>query len=269
MPTALRRIALVAAFSLLPFPTIAKPAPAGSDNGPVLAAFAHPDDERVVGPLLAKLAREGREVHLVVATDGSKGVRDYAKIPAGPQLVAERVKEAQCAADRLGVKQLHMLGVEDGSMGMSLMTLAGLRTKLKAVIDAVKPAVVITFGPEGGTGHPDHRLIGNVTTEIVQTDGRYRTMQLFHAGLPNERLRAGPKSMAPVNGPDEELLTVRVPAEPQDFAAARESFACHRSQYTPAEMEAINATLTNAWNRSVYLRPVNAPVRGPLGPFRR
>src|SRR6266550_4817140 len=57
-------------------------------NRPVLAVFAHPDDERVVAPLLARLAREGREVHLVIATDGSKGVRPHAGIPAGPQLAA-------------------------------------------------------------------------------------------------------------------------------------------------------------------------------------
>ena len=31
---------------------------------PVLAVFAHPDDERVIGPLLSRLAREGRETHL-------------------------------------------------------------------------------------------------------------------------------------------------------------------------------------------------------------
>jgi LmbE family N-acetylglucosaminyl deacetylase len=49
----------------------------------VVAIFAHPDDERVIGPLLSRLARDGRETHLVIATDGSKGVTDYARIPAG------------------------------------------------------------------------------------------------------------------------------------------------------------------------------------------
>ena len=42
------------------------------NRGLILAVFAHPDDERVIGPLLSKLAREGRETHLVIATDGSK-----------------------------------------------------------------------------------------------------------------------------------------------------------------------------------------------------
>src|SRR5689334_7945055 len=85
-------------------------------KGPVLAVFAHPDDERVIGPLLSKLARQGRETHLVIATDGSKGVRDFAHIPAGPQLAAARTKEANCAATRLGVRHLHQLGLPDGGL---------------------------------------------------------------------------------------------------------------------------------------------------------
>ncbi|HEX9130027.1 MAG TPA: PIG-L family deacetylase, partial [Gemmatimonadaceae bacterium] len=76
------------------------------NSRPILAVFAHPDDERVIGPLLSKLAREARETHLVIATDGSKGVRDFAHIPAGPELAAARTKEANCAAKRLGVRQL-------------------------------------------------------------------------------------------------------------------------------------------------------------------
>src|SRR5438067_13924824 len=138
-------------------------------KGPVLAVFAHPDDERVVGPLLSRLAREGRETHLVIASDGSKGVRNFAHIPAGPQLAAARTKEAQCAANRLGVRQLHILGLPDGGLA-SFNVLAKLRSGLAAIIDSVKPAVIITFGPEGGTGHPDHRLVGDVATQIIESD---------------------------------------------------------------------------------------------------
>src|SRR5256885_14764878 len=81
---------------------------------PILAVFAHPDDERVIGPLLSKLAREGRETHLVIATDRSKGVRDYAHIPAGPELAAARTKEATRAAPRLGVRKLPFLCLPRG-----------------------------------------------------------------------------------------------------------------------------------------------------------
>ena len=52
--------------------------PLSAQSRSVLAVFAHPDDERVIGPLLSRLAREGRETHLVIATDGSKGVTDFA-----------------------------------------------------------------------------------------------------------------------------------------------------------------------------------------------
>ena len=223
----------------------------------MVAAFAHPDDERVVGPLLARLAREGREVHLVIATDGSKGVRDYARIPAGPQLASARVKEAQCAAQRLGVRHLHMIGMEDGSLGSSMAVLAELRTKLAAIFAEVKPSTVITFGPEGGTGHPDHRLVGNVTTELVQSDSRHRSVNLFYASLPEERLRSAPQSTPRVSGVAAVLLTVRVPVGRQDIIAGQQSFACHATQYTPAEMAAINRTLTHVWNGVAYLRPWN------------
>src|SRR6266496_4466978 len=113
---------------------------------PILDVFAHPDDERVIGPLLSRLAREGRETHLVIATDGSKGVRDFAKIPAGPELAAARTKEAMCAANRLGVRKLHLLGLPDGGLA-SFEELGKLRSALVAIIDSLKPAAIITIGP--------------------------------------------------------------------------------------------------------------------------
>lgn len=271
MGTPLQRRYVTASFPLLFLVahTASLPeAAAAQASRPVLAVFAHPDDERVVGPLLSRLAREGREVHLVIATDGSKGIREHAGIPAGPQLAAARVKEAECAAKRLGVRQLHMIGMEDGSLGTSMVTLAQLRTRLSAIIGRIQPEVIITFGPEGGTGHPDHRLVGNVTTEIVQGDERHHMVNLFHASLPAERLRSAPPSMPTVSGVAAELLTVRVPVEEQDIVAGRESFACHKTQYTAAEMDAINRTLTHVWNGVAYLQPWNRSLRDLSPPFR-
>jgi LmbE family N-acetylglucosaminyl deacetylase len=261
--TATPTIALAASIACFP------PAALGQgrqSNRPLLAVFAHPDDERVIGPLLSRLAREGREVHLVIATDGSKGVRDHAGIPAGSQLASARAKEADCAARRLGVR-LHLLGLEDGGLA-SFESLRRLRAELTKIIAEVQPAVIITFGPEGGTGHPDHRLVGNVVTQIIQSDARHRTIDLLYASLPAERLRTAPPSSPTVNGVAEDLLTVRVPFENQDLVAGREEFACHRTQYTPAEMDAINKTLAFAWNGNVYLRPWNGTLHDP-GIFRR
>jgi LmbE family N-acetylglucosaminyl deacetylase len=259
MPQLLRRSIVSGVLLLTATLGCARASQLGHPGRPVLAVFAHPDDERVVGPLLSRLGREGREVHLVIATDGSKGVRDHAGIPPGPTLAAARTLEAECAAKRLGVRELHLFGLEDGGLA-SFENLANLRTKLADLIARVQPAVIITFGPEGGTGHPDHRLVGNVTTQIVQADERYRTTDLMYASLPTERLRTAPPSNPTVNGVAEDLLTMRVPFGEQDLVAGREAFACHRSQYTPTEMAAINRTLAYAWNGTVYLRPWNGAM---------
>lgn len=239
----------------------------GQSDRPVLAVFAHPDDERVIGPLLSRLSRQGREAHLVIATDGSKGVRDHAGIPAGEALAAARKLEAECAAKRLGVR-LHLLGLEDGGLA-SFANLARLRTELERIIGNVQPAVIITFGPEGGTGHPDHRLVGNVATQIVQSDDRHRTIDLLYATLPTERLRTAPPASPTVNGVAEALLTVRVPVENQDVVAGQEAFACHRTQYTSPEMAAINRYLAHAWNGVAYLRPWNGSIRDQATIFGR
>ena len=231
-------------------------------KGPILAVFAHPDDERVVGPLLSRLAREGRETHLVIATDGSQGVTDFAKIPAGDSLTAVRVKEATCAANRLGVRRLHLIGLPDGGLA-SFEVLGKLRPALAAIIDSLNPAAIITFGPEGGTGHPDHRLTGNVTTQVVQGDARYANIDLLYASLPAERLRTAPRANPTVNGVTEALLTVRVPFEEQDLVAGREEFACHRSQYTPEQMARVNAYLAHAWNGTVWMRPFTGKMHDP------
>lgn len=227
---------------------------------PVLAVFAHADDERVIAPLLAKFAREGRETHLVIATDGAKGIRDFAGIPAGAELATARAKEAQCAAARLGVRQLHLLGLPDAGLA-SFDALGKLRTALAAIVDSLNPAVIITFGPEGGTGHPDHRLVCDVMTEIVQRDARYTSLDLLYASLPTERLRTAPPARPGVAGTAEALLTVRVPFEERDLAAQREEYACHKTQYTPTEMDAVNRYLAHAFNGMVWLRPWNGTLR--------
>ena len=47
--------------------------------------------------------------------------------------------------------------------------LSAIVAKLEQVIRDVAPDAVLTWGPEGGYGHPDHRLVSAVVTQIVQT----------------------------------------------------------------------------------------------------
>ena len=51
----------------------------------LVAVFAHPDDESAASPLLARYAREGVKVYLIIATDGAAGGLQTS-IPRGPEL---------------------------------------------------------------------------------------------------------------------------------------------------------------------------------------
>ena len=69
------------------------PVPAQQPTRTLVAVFAHADDERIVGPLLARYSREGARVVLVIATDGRKGVTRHAGIPAGDSLARSTLRD--------------------------------------------------------------------------------------------------------------------------------------------------------------------------------
>jgi LmbE family N-acetylglucosaminyl deacetylase len=202
----------------------------------LVAVFAHPDDERIVGPLLARYAREGHDVYLVIATDGSKGVREHAGVPAGDSLARVRAEETRCAARQLGIHPPILLGFEDAG----LASFASLE--------------VISFGPEGGTGHPDHRLVGVVVTEVVQSGGAGIPEVLYYPSLPAERMKDAPPARPNVTSIPQRHLPIAVPFAPEDLEAAHQGFACHRTQYTPAEMNAIMRYLAHGFDGAVHLR---------------
>jgi LmbE family N-acetylglucosaminyl deacetylase len=219
----------------------------------LVAVFAHPDDERIVGPLLARYAREGHEVYLVIATDGSKGVREHAGVPAGDSLARVRAGETRCAARQLGIHPPMLLGFEDAGLA-SFASLQQLREDVRRVLGDLQPDAVISFGPEGGTGHPDHRLVGVVVTEVVQSGGPGIPQALYYASLPAERMTDAPPARPHVTSMPQRYLPIVVPFTPEDFEAGRKAFACHQTQYTPAEMDAIMRYLAHGFEGAVRLR---------------
>lgn len=220
----------------------------------LVALFAHPDDERIVGPMLARYAREGRDVYLVIATDGSKGVRQHAGVPAGDSLAHVRAEEARCAARQLGIHPPILLGLEDAGLA-SFASLERLRDGVRRVLQDLKPEAAITFGSEGGTGHPDHRLVGDVVTEVVQTGGAGIPQTLYYASLPAERMQDAPPAQPNVTSIPQRYLSVSVSFTPEDLEATRRAFACHATQYTPAEMDAIMRYLAHGFGGAVHLKP--------------
>jgi LmbE family N-acetylglucosaminyl deacetylase len=139
----------------------------GTQNLPVpsraLAIGAHADDvEFGCGATLAKWAAAGSEVHLCVLTDGSKGSWDPATDVA--ELVATRRREQEAAADVLGIKTVHFLGLVDGELEDGL----DQRAALSAVIREVQPDVVIGHDPwKRYRLHPDHRAAGTLTIDAI------------------------------------------------------------------------------------------------------
>ncbi len=136
-----------------------------------MAVLAHPDDESLgMGGTLAKYAREGVDVYLLTATRGDAG-RFRGHVPGDPQhpgrsaLATIREAELRSAASVLGVREVTLLDYEDGHLDAAnpSQPIEDIARELRRV----RPSVVVTFGPDGGYGHPDHIAICQFTTAAV------------------------------------------------------------------------------------------------------
>ncbi len=134
--------------------------------GTILSVWAHPDDESYsCAGLMAAAVRHGARVVCVTATRGELGSTDPARWPPGPQLADVRTKElADCLAE-LGVTEHTWLDYPDGGCDGIDDVVAVAR--LREIVDAVRPDTVLTFGPDGGTYHPDHIAVSRWTTAAV------------------------------------------------------------------------------------------------------
>ena len=222
----------------------------------LVAVFAHPDDETLVAPALARYAREGVRVVLVIATDGRRGANAHARIPAGDSLAKVRADEARCSARALGLEPPVLLGFPDAGLadfapwpGKRLDTLA---TRLDSVLRVLRPSVVVTWGPEGGYGHSDHRLTSNVVTQIFQSGALPSTTPLFFAGFPETRTSTAPpwygQKIHPVSNA---LLTATATFTSDDRQAAAKSVACHWSQATLEQQRENMLALDYLWQGAV------------------
>jgi len=137
----------------------------------LLAVLAHPDDESLgVGGTLAKYASQGIEVFLLTATRGEsgryRGFRPGDPNHPGPvELASVREAELRAAAFALGLREVALLDYRDSQLDQARPGEA-----VKAIaehIRRVRPHVVLTFGPDGAYGHPDHIAISQFTTAAI------------------------------------------------------------------------------------------------------
>ena len=132
----------------------------------LLVVLAHPDDESFpMGGTLAKYAAQGAEVTLVCATRGEAGIAALT-----PDETARiRTQELHGAAAALGLAGVRFLGYLDGQLSAADPT--EVVSQLVDILRAVQPQAVITFGPDGISGHPDHLAIHRLTTTAFDQAG--------------------------------------------------------------------------------------------------
>lgn len=125
--------------------------------GTILGVWAHPDDETFTcGALLAAAVENGQTVICLTATRGEAGVQDEQRWPAA-QLGDIRARELEAAMKVLGVKHHYILSYQDGCCWE-----ADFDEAIGCICEYVeryKPDTILTFGPEGMTGHPDHQTV--------------------------------------------------------------------------------------------------------------
>jgi len=202
------------------------------DRKRLLAVFAHPDDESFrPGGSLALMAAKGVEIYLLTATRGEAGFKEENPICERSELGEVREEELRCACKVLGIQPPIFLNYADGRLRDA--PLKQIITEIVGVIEDCKPQVILTYGPDGISGHPDHIAISHFTTEAF-----WRTdipQKLYYMVVPKNLVEA--TGMTHIHFvPDEEItLKINVGSVLRQKLAA---IHCHRSQISASAFSA-------------------------------
>ena len=219
----------------------------------LMCVLAHPDDESLgTGGTLAKYAAEGVETYLVVATRGERGWTGEPRANPGLATLGRiRAAELRAAARVLGIRRVDFLDYVDGDLDRAEP--AAVIGKIAAYLRAVRPQVVVTFGPEGAYGHPDHIAICQFTTAAVAAAGGDGALpDVNQDGAPHRVAKLYYKVWTAAEGAAYEAVfgEIRMPVDGVDRAAAPwpdwaittrldtarywptvwQAISCHRSQ---------------------------------------
>ena len=136
----------------------------------LLAIFAHPDDESLaMGGTLARYSHAGVEVSLVCATRGEWGSISDPALATRENLAQVREGELRAACQVLGISQLHFLDCPDSDVNHT--DWPEVEEKIVRHIRKLRPDVIVTFGPDGLYGHPDHIAVSTLVTAAFRSAG--------------------------------------------------------------------------------------------------
>jgi LmbE family N-acetylglucosaminyl deacetylase len=200
-----------------------------------LAIFAHPDDETFrCGGTLALLAQQGVQVWVLCATRGEAGVPELEPEQAG-QL---RQAELECACRALGLQPPRFLDYQDGSLVQ--VDAEEAVSRIEAVVRELQPQALLTWPPDGVSGHPDHIAVSRWTGEaldrmagpVADPKGPARhlspdTATLYHIVVPHSLAQA--LGMTQLHTVPDESVTLTVDVS-QVWEAKMAAIRCHRTQ---------------------------------------
>lgn len=149
------------------------------DTGTLQGVWAHPDDEAFLSAALMACVRDrGARVVVATATRGEQGTADPAAWPPD-RLAALREDELRRSLAAVDLHEHRWLGHRDGS----LPHLSRVRAveQVAGLIEEVRPDTIVTFGPDGMTGHDDHRAVSSWVTSAWRLSGR--RARLWYATL--------------------------------------------------------------------------------------
>jgi LmbE family N-acetylglucosaminyl deacetylase len=147
----------------------------------MLGVWAHPDDEAYLSAvLMSRILTVGGRVVLATATRGERGGEGD---PA--ELAVLRERELRSAMSSLCVRDIRFLGHEDGECAS--VNPFEATASIIALIEEVRPDIVVTFGPDGITGHPDHVAVSKWTTAAAIATGHER---LLYATMTDDFVRS-------------------------------------------------------------------------------
>jgi N-acetylglucosamine malate deacetylase 2 len=226
----------------------------------LLAVLAHPDDESMAtGGLIVRHTRNDVPVHLVCATRGELG---WGGKPPGarPEDLAEiRMDELEAAATALALAGVEIWDYPDG--GVDRCDHTEITQRIWQAITAVRPAAVVTWGPDGGYGHPDHIAIGNCTDVAVAAMPEGERPALYHVAV-DEQLAGFYRDAAKLASPEGQALPAAVSdhvdvvmdLSADELQMKLRSIDCHKSQIADwmVELPEHPALLKRGWGHEPY-----------------
>lgn len=227
----------------------------------VVAVHAHPDDEAIwTGGLLAEAASRGAEVTVVTCTLGEQGEvigEPYQGLVAdvSDQLGGFRIRELEQSLSILGVggeylghvgkyRDSGMIGDPANSHPRAFISSGeDSVTDVLEVLERIKPQVVITYGPDGGYGHPDHVRAHNIVHEahrLLTERGHNYIQRILWAVTGRESLERGLAAISePPTGWREPLsgeiacvdhVDLTITLGESSFARKRDAMKAHATQ---------------------------------------